>query len=364
MFKGMKFRIYPNKTQETIIQKTFGCSRFVYNFGLASRIEEYKNGNSIGYKETCSILTSIKHSEEYSWLREVDNIALQQSLRDLDKSYKNFFKKRASFPKFKSKHNHNKSYRTQNINGNISVVGKHIKLPKLGYVKAKISMPVDGKIKNATIQQAPSGKYFCSLIVEVLDVFYPNNGCVVGLDMGIKTFYTDSNGNSIPNPKTLAKSEKKLVKEQRKLSKKVKGSSNWNKQRIKVAKIYEKITNQRDDFLHKESTRLVRENQIICIEDLNVKGMIRNHKLAKSISDVSWGKFFTMLEYKSALYGTEIIKVPRFYPSSQICSCCGYKNPNIKNLSIRKWTCPACNTYHNRDDNAAKNILKMGLSLR
>ncbi len=176
--------------------------------------------------------------------------------------------------------------------------------------------------------------------------------------------YTDSNGNSIPNPKTLAKSEKKLVKEQRKLSKKVKGSSNWNKQRIKVAKIYEKITNQRDDFLHKESTRLVRENQIICIEDLNVKGMIRNHKLAKSISDVSWGKFFTMLEYKSALYGTEIIKVPRFYPSSQICSCCGYKNPNIKNLSIRKWTCPACNTYHNRDDNAAKNILKMGLSLR
>ena len=364
MFKGMKFRIYPNKTQETIIQKTFGCSRFVYNFGLASRIEEYKNGNSIGYKETCSILTSIKHSEEYSWLREVDNIALQQSLRDLDKAYKNFFKKRASFPKFKSKHNHNKSYRTQNINGNISVVGKHIKLPKLGYVKAKISMPVDGKIKNATIQQAPSGKYFCSLIVEVLDVFYPNNGCVVGLDMGIKTFYTDSNGNSIPNPKTLAKSEKKLVKEQRKLSKKVKGSSNWNKQRIKVAKIYEKITNQRDDFLHKESTRLVRENQIICIEDLNVKGMIRNHKLAKSISDVSWGKFFTMLEYKSALYGTEIIKVPRFYPSSQICSCCGYKNPNIKNLSIRKWTCPACNTYHNRDDNAAKNILKMGLSLR
>jgi putative transposase len=187
---------------------------------------------------------------------------------------------------------------------------------------------------------------------------------MVGLDVGIKTFYTDSNDNSISNPKTLAKTEKKLIKEQRRLSRMVKGSANWNKQRIKVARIHEKNTNQRNDFLHKESTKLVKENQIICIEDLNVKGMVRNHKLAKSISDVSWSKFFDMLEYKSAFYGTEIIKVPRFYPSSQTCGCCGYKNPNIKNLSIREWTCPVCGTYHDRDGNAAKNILKMGLSLR
>ena len=224
-------------------------------------------------------------------------------------------------------------------------------------------MSVNGKINNATIKQTPSGKYFCVLNVEVPDVFYSNDGCMIGLDVGIKTFYTDSNDNSIPNPKTLAKSEKKLIKEQRWLSRMVKGSANWNKQRIKVARVHEKIINQRNDFLHKESTKLVRENQIICIEDLNVKGMIRNHKLAKSIADVSWSKFFNMLEYKSAFYGTEIIKVPRFYPSSQTCGCCGYKNPNIKNLSIREWTCPICSTYHDRDSNAAKNILKIGLSL-
>lgn len=386
MLKGMKFRIYPNRMQETTIQKTFGCTRVVYNKGLDFRIEEYKKGISIGYKETCTMLTNLKHTEDFSWLKEVDSIALQQSLRNLDEAYKNFFAKRASFPKFKSKHNHNKSYRTQNTNNNIRVVGKYIKLPKLGYVKAKISMSVDGKINNATIKQMPSGKYFCVLNVEVDAPVYNTSGCCVGLDVGIKSFYTDSNGKTVSNPRNLNKSEKQIIKEQRKLSRMVESHiidykiikgyrhpvydkplsecSNINKQRIKIARLHEKVANQRKDFLHKESTKLVRENQIICIEDLNVKGMLHNRRLAKSISDVSWSKFFEMLEYKSVFYGTKVIRVPMFYASSQTCSCCGYKNPLVKNLRIREWVCPVCKIYHDRDKNAAKNILEKGLSLR
>ena len=364
MLKGMQFRIYPTKQQQNIIQQTFGCTRLIYNKGLALRISEYDNGNSIGYKETNAMLTTLKHSSDFEFLKSVDSVALQQSLRDLDKAYKNFFSKRASFPKYKSKHNHSKSYRTQNINNNITVVDKYIKLPKLGYVKAKISMPVVGKINNATIKQVPSGKYYVVLNVEVDTPIYSNSGAMVGLDVGIKDFYVDSNGYKCPNHKYLAKSTKKLTKEQKKLSRMIKGSSNYNKQRIKVSRIHEHITNQRTDFLHKESTKLVRENQIICLEDLNVKGMVRNHKLAKSISDVSWSKFFEMLEYKAHFYGTEIIKVPRFYASSQTCSCCGGKYPITKDLGIRKWVCPTCNTTLDRDINAAINILNKGLEIR
>ena len=363
MLKGMKFRIYPNKEQQHIIHKTFGCSRFIYNQGLSLRSNEFKNGNSIGYKETNTMLSSYKKSEKFAWLKEVDSVALQQSLRDLDRAYKNFFAKRAAAPTFKSKHNHNKSYRTQCINNNICVAGKYIKLPKLGYVKSKISMPVTGKINNATIEQVPSGKYFCVLNVEVGQPVYENAGCIVGIDVGIKEFYSDSNGNIVNNPKYLNKSMCNLVKEQRKLSRMKKFSKNWNKQRIKVARLHEKITNQRNDFLHKESTKLLRENQIICIEDLNVKGMVRNHKLAQHIASCSWSKFFAMLEYKATWSGNEIIKVPTVYPSSQTCSCCGYKNPLVKNLSVREWECPKCHTRHDRDTNASINILNKGLSV-
>lgn len=249
------------------------------------------------------------------------------------------------------------------VNNNISIVDKYIKLPKLGYVKAKLSQPVVGKINNATIKQLPSGKYFCVLNVEVDTPTYQNAGCMIGIDVGVKDFYVGSNGYKCANNKYLAKSTQKLIKEQRKLSHMVKGSANWNKQRIKVARIHEHITNQRNDFLHKESTKLVKENQIICLEDLNVKGMVRNHKLAKSISDVSWSRFFDMLEYKAHFYGTEIIKVPRFYASSQTCSCCGKQFPITKDLGVRKWTCPNCNTLLDRDTNAAINILNKGLEL-
>lgn len=363
MQKGIKFRIYPNREQQNLINQTLGCCRLIYNKGLAVRNEAFENGSKVGYSQTSAMLTELKKCEDFAFLKAVDSIALQQSLRDLDRGFVNFFQKRAAHPKFKSKHNRHQSYRTVNQGDNIRIVGKYIKLPKLGFVKIRQSMEV-GKIKNVTIEHTPTGKYFAVLNVEFEPQPMPNNGSCIGIDVGIKSFYSDSNGNVVSNPKYLEKSMRKLIREQRKLSRKQKGSNNRNKQRVKVALVHEKITNQRNDFLQKQSTMLIRENQTICIEELKVKNMMRNHKLAQNIGSAAWSKFFDMLTYKSVWYGNDVIKVPTMYPSSQTCSCCGYKNPLVKNLAIRVWGCPNCHTVHNRDTNASINILNKGLQMQ
>ena len=363
MQKGVKFRIYPNREQRNLISRTLGCCRLIYNKGLAMRKEAFGNGNKIGYSQTSAMLTELKKSDAFAFLKEVDSIALQQSLRDLDRGFVNFFQKRSAHPVFKSKHNRHQSYRTINQRENIRIVGKCIKLPKLGYVKIRQSMEV-GKINNVTIECTPTGRYFAVLNVEFEPQPRPNNGGCIGIDVGIKEFYSDSNGKVVPNPNYLERSMRKLIREQRKLSRKQKNSNNRNKQRVKVALVYEKITNQRNDFLQKQSTMLIRENQTICIEDLKVKNMMRNHKLAQHIGSVSWSKFFDMLGYKSGWYGNDVVKVPTMYPSSQTCSCCGYKNPMVKDLAVRVWECPDCHAVHNRDTNASINILKKGLQMQ
>ena len=363
MQKGIKFRIYPNRKQKNLIHRTLGCCRLIYNRGLAMRKEGCENGKKIGYTQTSAMLTELKKQEEFAFLKEADSIALQQSLRDLDRGFVNFFQKRASHPIFKSKHNRFQSYRSINQKDNIRIVGRYIKLPKLGFVKVRQSMEI-GKIHHVTIEHTPSGKYFAVLNVDFEPDSRQNNGGMIGIDVGIKEFYSDSNGNTVSNPGYLERSMRKLIREQRRLSRKQKGSQNRDKQRIRVARVHEKITNQRNDFLQKQSTLLVRENQTICIEDLNVKGMLRNHKLARSIASVSWAKFFKMLEYKAVWYGNEICRVPTMYPSSQTCSCCGYQNPLVKNLRIRIWECPECHVVHDRDMNAGINILKKGLQMQ
>ncbi|MBR2895069.1 MAG: IS200/IS605 family element transposase accessory protein TnpB [Oscillospiraceae bacterium] len=363
-----QFRLYPTVEQREQISRNFGCCRYVFNYFLAQRQEQYQaTGKAATRFQQDKQLTALK--QEFPWLKEADSTSLQAAVQDLETAYHNFFRRvkhgeKPGYPRFKSKHNHRQSYKSKCVGTNIKVFENAVQLPKLGKVKCRISKEVKGRILSATVSRNPSGKYFVSLCCTDVEIEpLPSTGAVTGLDMGIKAFSVDAEGKEYPNHRYLAKSEKKLTRLQRQLSRKTKGSQRREKARIKVARLHERITNQRKDLLHKLSTELLRKNDVVCIEDLTPKNMLKNHRLAKSISDASWGEFRRQLEYKVAWYGKKIVVIDRFYPSSQLCSDCGIQWSGTKDLSVRQWICPTCGTVHDRDCNAAKNILNEGLRL-
>lgn len=365
MYKSYKYRIYPNKEQRNLIVRHFGACRWVYNYGLQRKIETYQQtGKGISKFEISKELPSLKKKEETKWLNEINSQSLQSSLENLDKAFTKFFKEKKGFPKFKSKKNNRKSFCIPQ-SFVIDFNSNKIKIPKCKtWIKTKIDRNIEGKIKQATILQTPTGKYFVSILVEI-DKEFPESKPIsenqaIGVDLGIKTFATLSDGIEIKNPRNLKNSLGRLKKLQRQFSRKKKGSNNRDKVRKKVAILHEKVSNQRHDFLHKTTYFLVKNYDTICLETLKPKNMMKNHCLAQALSDIAIGTFNQFIEYKAKWHGSNILRIGQFEPSSKMCGC-GFVNSDLK-LSDRMWTCKNCGTTNDRDLLAARNIKRFAFS--
>ena len=363
MLKAYKYRIYPNKEQQEMFIKHFGCVRYIYNKGLETKIKAYEQtGKSPSYCELATKML-IEQKKENEWLREPFSQCLQMALRNLDNAFTRFFREKKGFPKFKSKHRgHQSCQYPQKVK--VEPDKKRIIVPKIGGIKTKFSRNFKGTIKTITISKTPTDKYYVSILVDDGKEF-PKKAKLeektsVGVDLGIKDFCITSKGEKIENPKHLKNSLQRLKVLHRRTSKKRKGGANRRKANFRLAKKYEKVSNQRNDFLHKTSSKLIRDNQTICLEDLNIQGMQKNHRLAQSISDVSWSRFVEFLKYKADWNGKNILQIGRFEPSSKMCSCCGFIKKDLE-LKDREWECPECKKRHDRDINAAINILKYAL---
>ncbi|MCC6106708.1 MAG: transposase [Atopobiaceae bacterium] len=366
MERSYEMRIYPNARQRELIGRTFGCCRWVYNKCLEERRAAYEStGKSPTRFQQDRMLPSWK--AENPWLMEADSHALQQAVADLDRAYQNFFRRcrqggRPGYPRFRSKRDARQSYRTSQ---GVSVPdARHVKLPKLGLVKARVSRGIEGRVLSATVKQVPSGRYFvCLCCTDCPEPeAAPGAIAVLGIDAGVHDLMVRSDGVKIASPRALARSERRLAREQRRLSRKRKGSASTRKQKRKVARIHERIADQRKDAIHKATTDAVRESQAIAVEDLDVRGMERDRRLAKAVADASMSEMLRQLEYKCSWHGRRFVKVSRWYPSSKTCSCCGHVLEELP-LSVRAWTCPACGARHDRDFNAALNIAREGARL-